>query len=80
MTATRKPPGSRRAFLAATVAAASVLPLGRVAQARETVRISFQRSSTLLTLLKQNGTLERGRLILRELRATDVAIWSPTSV
>ncbi len=27
--------------------------------ARETVRISFQRSSTLLTLIKQNGTLEK---------------------
>lgn len=30
-----------------------------VLHARETVRISYQRSSTLLTLIKQNGTLEK---------------------
>jgi sulfonate transport system substrate-binding protein len=39
---------------------AAALTLGALAaHARETVRISYQRSSVLLTLLKQNGTLEK---------------------
>ncbi len=42
----------------ALVAAALALTLS-LAHARETVRISYQRSSTLLTLIKQNGTLEK---------------------
>lgn len=40
-------------------AAALSLATSLSVQARETVRISFQRSSTLLTLIKQNGTLEK---------------------
>jgi sulfonate transport system substrate-binding protein len=40
--------------------AAAALSLGSFAlHAKETVRISYQRSSVLLTLLKQNGTLEK---------------------
>ncbi|HEX3141914.1 MAG TPA: aliphatic sulfonate ABC transporter substrate-binding protein, partial [Rhizobacter sp.] len=37
----------------------AALALAATAQARETVRISFQRSSTLLTLIKQSGALEK---------------------
>lgn len=48
---------TRRATLA--LAAAGLALATGLAQARETVRISYQRSSTLLTLIKQNGTLER---------------------
>jgi sulfonate transport system substrate-binding protein len=48
---------NRRGVLA-LVAAAFTLAAS-FAQARETVRISYQRSSTLLTLIKQNGTLEK---------------------
>ncbi len=46
----------RTALLLVAIALSLVTAL---AQARETVRISFQRSSTLLTLIKQNGTLEK---------------------
>ncbi|MBL0728610.1 aliphatic sulfonate ABC transporter substrate-binding protein [Piscinibacter sp. HJYY11] len=45
----------RRALLVATALALA----GTAAQARETVRISFQRSSTLLTLIKASGALEK---------------------
>ena len=48
---------TRRAAL--LFAAAALTLTATLAQARETVRISFQRSSTLLTLIKQNGTLEK---------------------
>jgi sulfonate transport system substrate-binding protein len=48
---------SRRAVLLLATAALAFTTLAT--QARDTVRISFQRSSTLLTLLKQNGTLEK---------------------
>ena len=48
---------TRRATLA--LAAAGLALASGLAQARETVRISYQRSSTLLTLIKQNGTLEK---------------------
>jgi sulfonate transport system substrate-binding protein len=47
----------RRALL---LVAAATLAFGSVAaHAKETVRISYQRSSVLLTLIKQNGTLEK---------------------
>ncbi len=48
---------TRRATLLLCAAALGLA--ATVAQARETVRISFQRSSTLLTLIKQNGALEK---------------------
>jgi len=48
---------TRRAAL--LFAAAALTLTATLAQARETVRISYQRSSTLLTLIKQNGTLEK---------------------
>lgn len=48
----------RRTVLLLAAAALS-LATSLTVQARETVRISFQRSSTLLTLIKQNGTLEK---------------------
>lgn len=44
-----------RAGLIAALACAFILP----AQARETVRIGYQKSSTLITLLKAQGTLEK---------------------
>lgn len=44
-----------RVGLIAALACALVLP----AQARETVRIGYQKSSTLITLLKAQGTLEK---------------------
>jgi sulfonate transport system substrate-binding protein len=47
----------RRALLAA--AAATLALCAGIAHARETVRISYQRSSALLTLVKQNGSLEK---------------------
>jgi sulfonate transport system substrate-binding protein len=48
----------RRAAL--VLATATALSLSApLAHAREAVRISFQRSSTLLTLIKQNGSLEK---------------------
>jgi len=52
-----KKTSTRRAALLFAAAALSLT--ATLAQARETVRISFQRSSTLLTLIKQNGTLEK---------------------
>jgi sulfonate transport system substrate-binding protein len=48
---------TRRSALA--FVAASLTLTATFAQARDTARISFQRSSTLLTLIKQNGTLEK---------------------
>ncbi len=47
-------------LLAITWALGATLSLASLAaQARDTVRISYQRSSTLLTLLKQSGLLEK---------------------
>jgi sulfonate transport system substrate-binding protein len=40
-------------------AAASLLPRRGAAQAADTMRIGFQRSSTLITILKSNGELEK---------------------
>jgi sulfonate transport system substrate-binding protein len=54
MTSSSFRPWRRALLVAFTLALAGV-----AAQARETVRISFQRSSTLLTLIKQSGTLEK---------------------
>lgn len=51
-------PLTRRHWLA--IAAGSTLAAATpIVRARETVRLSYQRSSVLLTLLKQDGTLER---------------------
>ena len=54
------PPPSRRSILRAGLGAAALLPLGMPAAraAERTVRLSYQRSSTLLTVLKAKGTLE----------------------
>src|SRR4051812_29486093 len=41
------------------IGAAALTLTATLAQARESVRISFQRSSTVLTLIKQSGTLEK---------------------
>ncbi len=51
-------PIPRRKALA-RLAGAALAVAAFPAQARETVRISFQRSSTLLTLIRQNGALEK---------------------
>ena len=54
---------SRRTILHAGLGAAALAPLGMpaVRAAERTVRLSYQRSSTLLTILKAKGTLD-GRL------------------
>jgi sulfonate transport system substrate-binding protein len=51
---------SRRTILRAGLAAAALAPLGMpaVRAAERTVRLSYQRSSTLLTILKAKGTLD----------------------
>lgn len=51
---------SRRTILRAGIGAAALLPLGApaVRAAERTVRLSYQRSSTLLTVLKAKGTLD----------------------
>ena len=49
-------PASRRSLIAG-LAAALVTPLG-AARAATTLRIGYQRSSTLIALLRQNGNLE----------------------
>ncbi|MGU3537553.1 aliphatic sulfonate ABC transporter substrate-binding protein [Methylobacterium sp. A54F] len=51
---------SRRTILRAGLGAAALLPLGPPAAraAERTVRLSYQRSSTLLTVLKARGTLD----------------------
>jgi sulfonate transport system substrate-binding protein len=48
---------TRRAALG--LAAVALASAAGLAHARESVRISYQRSSTLLTLIKQNGSLEK---------------------
>lgn len=42
-----------------SLAVALALSFALPAQARETVRIGYQKSSTLITLLKTQGTLEK---------------------
>ncbi|MCB4800782.1 sulfonate transport system substrate-binding protein [Methylobacterium brachiatum] len=51
-------PETRRSLLTGLAAAALVTPL-RAAQAATTLRIGYQRSSTLIALLRQNGNLEK---------------------
>lgn len=51
-------PETRRSLLAGLAAAALVTPL-RAARAATTLRIGYQRSSTLIALLRQNGNLEK---------------------
>ncbi|MDF2602397.1 MAG: aliphatic sulfonate transporter substrate-binding protein, partial [Methylobacterium brachiatum] len=51
-------PETRRSLLAGLAAAALVTPLG-AARAATTLRIGYQRSSTLIALLRQNGNLEK---------------------
>ena len=51
-------PETRRSLLAGLAAAALVTPL-RAARAATTLRIGYQRSSTLIALLRQNGSLEK---------------------
>lgn len=52
---------TRRALLGGSIAVALGAPfiLGRARAANRTLRFSYQRSSTLLTILKQNQTLEK---------------------
>lgn len=45
--------------MALGLAAAALITSTGIAEARETVRISYQRSSTLLSLIKQSGALEQ---------------------
>ena len=58
-------PFTRRSFLQASSAAAlagvasSVLPISSFAADNKTVRIGYQKSSTLITLLKSEGALEK---------------------
>lgn len=49
----------RLALFISTVASAALLSLSPVAWAAETIKIGYQKSSTLLILLKRNGTLEK---------------------
>ncbi|AYO83153.1 aliphatic sulfonate ABC transporter substrate-binding protein [Methylobacterium brachiatum] len=51
-------PETRRSLLTGLAAAALVTPL-RAARAATTLRIGYQRSSTLIALLRQNGNLEK---------------------
>ncbi|SFM45390.1 aliphatic sulfonate ABC transporter substrate-binding protein [Methylobacterium pseudosasicola] len=51
-------PASRRSLIAGLAAAALLAPQ-RAARAVATLRIGYQRSSTLIALLRQNGNLER---------------------
>lgn len=51
-------PATRRSLLAGLAAAALATPL-RAARAAVTLRIGYQRSSTLIALLRQNGNLEK---------------------
>ncbi|MCJ2092980.1 aliphatic sulfonate ABC transporter substrate-binding protein [Methylobacterium sp. J-072] len=51
-------PISRRSLIAGLAAAALLAPQ-RAARAAATLRIGYQRSSTLIALLRQNGNLER---------------------
>lgn len=58
MITSRKTSPRKRALLATLFTAASLL-LGGTALAETTVRIGFQKSSTLITLLRSQGTLEK---------------------
>ena len=51
-------PASRRNLIAG-LAAAALVSLPRTARAATTLRIGYQRSSTLIALLRQNGNLEK---------------------
>ncbi|MCJ2121928.1 aliphatic sulfonate ABC transporter substrate-binding protein [Methylobacterium sp. J-077] len=51
-------PASRRSLIAGLAAAALLAP-DRAARSAATLRIGYQRSSTLIALLRQNGNLER---------------------
>src|SRR4051812_14896286 len=55
----KSPAQPRRRPLLAGLAIALACTLAIPAQARETVRIGYQKSSTLITLLKAQGTLEQ---------------------
>lgn len=56
---TRRTPLRRPLFAGLSLALALAFVLPSSAQARETVRIGYQKSSTLITLLKAQGTLEK---------------------
>ena len=61
---------SKRAVLKAITAAlasSGILSMARPALAAEKLRIGFQKSSTLLILLRRNGTLGWVRVMLRKI-------------